>query len=53
MSVYLDCYEALGYFGGPHWEIYPNEIGNNERFAIDDIDSMLAAIAQVKNGYET
>jgi hypothetical protein len=22
-SVYLDCFDALGYFGSPYWEVYP------------------------------
>ena len=25
VSVYLDCYDELGFFGEPYWEIYPYE----------------------------
>ena len=25
VSIYLDCYERLGIFGEPYWEIYPYE----------------------------
>lgn len=44
VSVYLDCYENLGYFGGPHWEIYPDHKGNNARFAMLETDALLKAI---------
>lgn len=23
VSVYLDCYDMLGYYGSPYWEVYP------------------------------
>lgn len=45
ISIYLDCYEELGYFGEPHWEIYPDKDGNNSRFAMNDIGGLLKAIA--------
>lgn len=48
VSVYLDCYEALGLFGEPHWEIYPGPSGENERFAMNDVDEMIEAIRKTK-----
>ena len=27
VSVYLDCYDQLGYFGEPYWEMYPSGDG--------------------------
>lgn len=44
VSVYMDGYENLGYFGEPHWEIYPDDEGNNARFALNDTKNLLKAI---------
>lgn len=44
VSVYLDVYERLGFFGGPHWEMYPNSEGDNERFGLEDTKGLLDAI---------
>jgi len=44
VSVYCDWYERLGFFGAPHWEIYPNKSDDNERFAVDDVAALLEAI---------
>lgn len=44
ISIYLDCYEQLGFFGGPHWEVYPDVDGNNSRFAMNDIRGLLDCI---------
>lgn len=46
VSVYADFYEALGYFGGPHWELYPDADGDNARFAINDTAGLLREIAR-------
>jgi hypothetical protein len=24
VSVYLDCYDKLGYYGSPYWEVFPH-----------------------------
>ena len=45
VSVYLDCYERLGYFGGPYWEVYPVD-GDVGRVAIDDAAGLLELIEQ-------
>lgn len=46
VSVYLDCYEKLGYYGGPHWEVYPDSEGNNARFMMNDTKGLLDAIRE-------
>lgn len=46
VSVYLDCYEMLGYFGEPHWEIYPDANDNNARFAMNDTYTLLEEIGK-------
>lgn len=42
-SVYLDCHNALGYFDGPYWEVYPvdEDVG---RVAMDDVAGLLDLI---------
>lgn len=46
ISVYLDTKEVLGFYGGvPYWEAYP--IGeNNERFSLDDTESLISSIIE-------
>ena len=46
VSVYLDCYDNLGFFGRPHWELYPSVDGNNIRFDMHDTESLLEEIAK-------
>jgi len=62
ISVYLDCYERLGCFGAPYWEMYPYK-DDVARFALDDAENLIAAIdkqfntnggaggSSVSNGY--
>ena len=45
ISVYLDCYDNLGFYGKPHWEVYPDKDGNNMRFDMEDVDGLLKCIA--------
>jgi len=40
ISVYLDCYDNLGFFGEPHWEAYPIK-DNNNRYAMNDWKKLL------------
>lgn len=44
VSVYLDCYDKLGCYGSPYWEVYPY---NDDVFRCDisDVEGLLAAIA--------
>lgn len=44
-SVYLDCYDILGFVGEPYWEIYPID-GDTRRVPMEDIDGLLEAIDQ-------
>ena len=51
LSIYLDCYDRLGYFGEPYWELYPH----NEdifRCAMNDTESLLKAISESLNEIE-
>lgn len=43
ISVYLDCYEILGSFGSPYWEIYPYE-GGTYRVAMYDTEELMKSI---------
>jgi hypothetical protein len=45
ISVYLDCYELLGYYGGgsPYWKAYPVD-DDTWRCAMDDIDCLMEGI---------
>lgn len=45
ISVYLDCYELLGFCGegNPYWEVYPVN-GDTWRCAMDDIDGLMEGI---------
>lgn len=50
VSVYLDCYNSLGYYWKepgkslPYWEIYPNYEGEAYRYDLEDIDGLLKGI---------
>lgn len=46
VSVYLDCYDQLGYVGEPYWEIYPDNQCDNLKFIFNQTDGMLLAIAE-------
>lgn len=53
VSVYLDCYDVLGYFGEPHWEVYPvptSDGDNNERCAMNDVNTLLELIGRMPEG---
>lgn len=43
VSVYLDCFDALGYYGSPYWEVFPydDDVG---RCDINDIDELMSMI---------
>jgi hypothetical protein len=45
VSVYLDCYEKLGYFGEPYWEIYPYN-GDVYRVKMASADELISAISK-------
>ncbi len=43
ISVYLDAYEHLGYYGKPYWEIYPYD-GDTYRCDMENVDELIKAI---------
>jgi hypothetical protein len=43
VSVYLDCYDRLGCYGKPYWEIYPCK-PDTYRCDMNDIEDLLDAI---------
>ncbi len=44
-SVYLDCYDRLGYFGEPYWEVYKIR-DDIARFAMDDTKGLINCIKE-------
>src|SRR5690625_2567551 len=47
VSVYLDCYEELGFFGGePYWELYPDVDGDIYRCGIDEVEELVKRIVK-------
>ena len=52
VSVYLDCYDNLGLYGKPYWEIYPSADGEPERYAMEDSAGLLMALKKsLRRGY--
>jgi len=45
VSVYLDCYRALGSTSIPYWEAYPIN-DDTYRCAMDDVDSLIKVIKE-------
>lgn len=48
-SVYLDCYDLLGCYGSPYWEVYEIN-GDVFRCGIDDFDEAIEAIKREISG---
>jgi hypothetical protein len=48
ISVYLDCYDILGFMGEPYWEIYPYN-GDTFRCPMNETDKLLEAIEYAVN----
>lgn len=48
MSAYLDCYEVLGFYGSPYWEIYPYDNGIY-RCNINETDELVDVIIESIN----
>ena len=44
ISVYLDCYDTLGCYGSPYWEIFPAADNDIARYAMNDIDGLLRGL---------
>lgn len=45
VSIYLDCYDRLGWFGKPYWEVYPFE-GDTFRCEMEDTKALVKAISE-------
>lgn len=45
VSIYLDCYDILGYFGSPYWEIFPYKDGVG-RCEMNDTALLLSMIKE-------
>ena len=45
VSVYLDCYDRLGVYGAPYWEICPYDDAG-WRVGIDDVDQLVLRIGE-------
>lgn len=43
VSVYLDCYDTLGCYGKPYWEIYPVD-GDIFRCDMEDVNTLINTI---------
>ncbi len=48
VSVYLDCYDRLGYFGEPYWEVYPYK-DDIYRVKMNNTDELMKIITEVIN----
>lgn len=44
VSVYLDCYNTLGCYGEPYWEIYPYSDGDTYRCGMNEIEDLIYRI---------
>ena len=46
ISVYLDCYDRLGWVGKPYWEVYPHNDGECFRCLLKETDLLIKAIGE-------
>ena len=46
VSVYLDCYDNLGFVGEPYWEIHPYK-DDVHRVLMNDIDELTQLLSEV------
>ena len=53
VSVYLDCYNNLGFVGVPYYEIYDGDSNDTYRYIMsskEDMDQMMIDIDRLLNG---
>ena len=48
VSVYLDCYDNIGIFGAPYWEIYPYD-DDVYRVEMNNVDELMLRITESIN----
>ena len=46
ISVYLDCYDKLGCFGEPYWEMYPHKNGDVYRVRMNNVEELVNQIRE-------
>lgn len=46
LSIYLDCYDMLGIYGEPYWELYPCKDSDVYRCAMAETNELLDAIRE-------
>jgi hypothetical protein len=44
ISIYLDCYDILGSFGEPYWNIFPDDDGGASRYAMNDLKGLIGGM---------
>ena len=49
VSCYLDCYDELGFFGRPYWEIYPYD-NDVFRCKMEDTELLMEKIEDILEG---
>lgn len=54
ISIYLDCYDMLGFFGSPYWEIYPysNDIYRVEMNDVSELINRIQMVIDGKDNYD-
>ena len=52
VSVYLDCYDNLGCYGKPYWEVHPHD-DDVFRCDMEDTEALLKAISESINQRST
>ena len=52
VSVYLDCYDRLGVFGEPYWEIYPFK-DDVYRVPMNNVNELVEKIEEALHDFET
>ncbi len=53
VSVYLDCYDTLGCYGAPYWEIFPGDGNDVSRYAMEDVAGLIKGISRALRGRST
>lgn len=51
ISIYLDCYDVLGIFGEPYWEIYPHD-SDVYRCSLNKTEDLIKNIQYAIDNYE-
>lgn len=47
VSVYLDCFDTLGVYCSPYWEVYPVR-GDSRRCDMQDVSGLISIIASAE-----